>query len=232
MAKILVVDDERPIAEIIKYNLMKEGHVVEMAGDGEEALNKIFAGNYDLVLLDVMLPEKDGFQVCREIRDKKKRLPIIMLTARETEIDKILGLELGADDYITKPFSTRELLARVKAVLRRWEQDSPEGRVKYGRLEVDMDTMEVRKDGQPVELSFREYSLLVCLMKRKKHVYSRERLLDEVWGYSFAGEERVVDVMIRRLREKIEDDPADPQYICTRRGVGYYFRADETDETF
>ncbi len=224
--KILVVDDEKAIAEIIKYTLVKEDFAVETAFDGEEAIRKIFEKKYDLIILDIMLPGKDGFQICREVREKGLKTPIIMLTARETEIDKVMGLELGADDYITKPFSNREMVARVKAVLRRLDAVGTENSLSSGELEADLNTMEVYKNKEKIELTFREFSLLVCLMKKRKFVFSREKLLDDVWGFSYAGEDRVVDVMIRRLREKIEDNPAEPRYICTKRGVGYYFRED------
>lgn len=226
VTKILVVDDERSIAEILKYSLEKEGYKVCLAFDGEEALSQIAQDAFDLLLLDIMLPGKDGFQVCKEIRLSQNRLPVIMLTAKEDEIDKVVGLELGADDYITKPFSVREVIARVKAVLRRTGDDyrSEDTKLKNGSIEVDFDTMEAYKNGDIIELTSREFNLLTFLMKRQNHVFSREKLLDEVWGYDYTGEERTVDVMIRRLREKIEDNPANPDYLCTKRGAGYYFR--------
>lgn len=228
--KILVVDDERSIAEILKYSLEKEGYKVFLSFDGEDALKKIAELDLDLVLLDIMLPGRDGFEVCQEIRATRSRLPVIMLTAKETEVDKIVGLEIGADDYITKPFSIREVMARVKAVLRRsaLSQRQMGTRLRIGDLEVDFNTMEVVKDGEVVELSFREFTLLTFLMQQPNHIFTRKKLLNEVWGYDYIGEERTVDVMIRRLREKIEENPADPTYICTKRGVGYYFRRESS----
>lgn len=225
--KILVVDDERPIAEILKYNLEKEGFEVILAFDGPEALDLVAKEQPDLIILDIMLPKKDGFTVCREIRTTRQ-VPIIMLSARETEIDKVLGLELGADDYVTKPFSAREVAARVKAVLRRSQVSLPKveqsKRLRCGLLSVDFDRMEVFRSGQSVDVTYREFELLVYLMRRPGHVFSRQQLLDEVWGYDYMLDERTVDVTVRRLREKIEPDPAEPVYIYTRRGVGYYFK--------
>ncbi len=226
MYKILVVDDEKSIAEIIKYGLEKEGYQVLMAHNGDEALRLIERENLDLVLLDIMMPGKDGLEVCREISLSSNKLPVIMLTAKDGEIDKVVGLELGADDYITKPFSMREVVARVKAVLRR-ANDSKNMRgekIINGNLQIDMKRMEVLKNNKPVEITFREFALLVYLMERRKQVFSRDKLLDAVWGYDYTGEERTVDVMVRRLREKIEDDPANPEYIITKRGIGYFFR--------
>lgn len=225
-ARILVVDDERPIAEILKYNLEKEGYEVVLAYDGEEALERLEQDHPDLVLLDIMLPKKDGFTVCREIRAQKKAIPIIMLTARETEIDKVLGLELGADDYVTKPFSARELLARVKAILRRTQAPGADvnKQLHCGDLVVDLDTVQVFNRGRPVELTPKEFSILSVLMERAGHVFNRQQLLNQVWGYDYFGDERTVDVTIRRLREKIEINPAEPEYIHTKRGVGYFFR--------
>lgn len=228
METILVVDDEKPIVDILKYNLEKEGYRVVTAYNGDAALAEVEAENPDLVLLDIMLPGKDGFSVCREIRQSKDT-PIIMLTAKELEVDKVLGLELGADDYVTKPFSMREIIARVKAILRRekirLQGAGKEARViKAGLLTVDRDEVQVYNQGKPVELTLREYSLLVHLMLRPGHVYSRDQLLSQVWGYDYIGDERTVDVTVRRLREKLEKDPANPDYIHTKRGVGYYFR--------
>lgn len=223
-AKILVVDDEKPIAEILKYNLEKEGFEVLMAYDGEEAMKIAFAEEPDLILLDIMLPRLDGFSVCRQIRQKLD-LPIIMLTARETEIDKVLGLELGADDYVTKPFSIRELLARIKATLRRikMQEKDPE-QLTCGTLSLDLGKMELKKGDRQVELTYREFTLLSFLLKHAGYVFSREKLLEEVWGYDYVGDARTVDVTVRRLREKIEDDPGNPSYLCTRRGAGYFLR--------
>jgi len=226
--KILVVDDEKPIVEILKYNLEKEGFHVLTAFDGEEALNKVEEESPDLIVLDIMLPQKDGFAVCREIRAARD-IPIIMLTAKEMEIDKVLGLELGADDYVTKPFSAREVTARIKALLRRSNADKNQNNIekdklKVGTIEVDQDEVQVYNLGKPVDLTLREYNLLAYIMRKPGFVYSREQLLNQVWGYDYIGEERTVDVTVRRLREKLEQDPANPDYIKTKRGVGYYFR--------
>jgi len=221
-ARILVVDDERPIAEILKYNLEQEGYEVITAYDGEEALRLARTAKPDVILLDIMLPKKDGFAVCREIRSSSY-VPIIMLTAKDTELDKVLGLELGADDYVTKPFSAREVLARVKALLRRVQQrEESLGEILTCQdLTVDTGRMEVRQDGRLIELTYREYLLLVYLMRHAGYVISREKLLEDVWGYDFYGDERTVDVTIRRLREKIEPNPSEPRYILTKRGAGY-----------
>jgi len=225
--KILVVDDEMPIAEILKYNLEEEGFRVILAFNGEEALHKVAAESPDLVILDIMMPLKDGYTACREIR-ARSHIPIIMVTAREDEVDKVLGLELGADDYVTKPFSAREVVARVKATLRRMdmgkEQAGKAPKLQCGRLVLDSEQAEVTKDGVSLNLTYREFALLHFFLIHPGHVFSRERLLDKVWGYDYAGDERTVDVTIRRIREKIEDDPASPVYICTRRGLGYYLR--------
>jgi len=226
--KILVVDDEKPIVEILKYNLEKEGYRVATAFDGDEAINKAEAENPDLIILDIMLPKKDGFSVCREIRSRRD-VPIIMLTAKEMEMDKVHGLELGADDYVTKPFSAREVTARVKAILRRSkakeaQPDHQKTALKVGSITVDQDEVQVYNQGEPVELTLREYNLLVFLMKKPGHVFSRDKLLNHVWGYDYIGDERTVDVTVRRLREKLERNPAKPDYIYTKRGVGYYFR--------
>lgn len=223
--KILVVDDEKPISDIIRYNLEKEGFAVETAFDGEEALRKVFGDQPDLVLLDIMLPKMDGFQVCRKIRENLN-IPILMITAKEEEVDKVLGLELGADDYITKPFGMRELVARVKANLRRVEIDtSAEGsRILSGDLSIDLDKYEVKKREDVIELTLREFELLKFLATQENQVFNREQLLRDVWGYEYYGDIRTVDVTVRRLREKIEDDSSNPRYVLTKRGVGYYFR--------
>lgn len=226
--KILVVDDEKPIADIIKFNLVKEGFTVVVANDGEEAIKMHDQVLPDLMLLDVMLPKMDGFQVCRKIREKHST-PIIMLTAKEEEVDKVLGLELGADDYITKPFGMRELIARVKANLRRIDMDGTveSGEVSViesGNLSIDLDRYEVSKDSTIIELTLREFELLKYLATQENQIFSREQLLKDVWGYEYFGDIRTVDVTVRRLREKIEDDSSSPKYILTKRGVGYYFR--------
>ena len=225
---ILIVDDEKPIADILKVNLTKNGYRVTEAYDGDEAVKKALSEDPDLVLLDVMLPGQDGFTVLKKIREKSS-VPVIMLTARDEEVDKILGLELGADDYITKPFSLRELMARVKANLRRTKLSSGDGgekaKITFGDITIDLEKYEVIKRGNPVELTYREFELLKFLASRKGKIFSRETLLNKVWDYEFYGDVRTVDVTIRRLREKIEDNPSMPTYIMTKRGVGYFFGA-------
>ena len=224
-SKILVVDDERPIAEILKFNLDKEGYDVSLAFDGKEALDKALHESPDLIILDIMLPVMDGFDVCREIR-KTSRVPILMLTAKDSEIDKVLGLELGADDYVTKPFSPREITARVKAILRRSHAGPRDDDqvMRFHEITLNLSTYEVAKNGEEVPLSFREFELLKFLALSPGQVFTREILLSEVWGYEYFGDTRTVDVTVRRLREKIEDNPSDPKYIQTKRGVGYSFR--------
>ncbi|MGI5998709.1 MAG: response regulator YycF [Lutispora sp.] len=226
--KILVVDDERPIADIIKYNLEKEGYKVFIAEDGQQAIDSTYEHKPDLIILDIMLPVMDGFTVCKKLRENINT-PIIMLTAKEEEVDKVLGLELGADDYMTKPFSFRELLARVKANIRRvnFLNNSSEGGgqiIKSNNLIIDLNKYEVRKDDKIIELTLREFELLKYLAQNAEQVFSRETLLEEVWGYEYYGDVRTVDVTVRRLREKIEDDPSNAKYVQTKRGVGYYFR--------
>ncbi|ADL41442.1 two component transcriptional regulator, winged helix family [Caldicellulosiruptor obsidiansis OB47] len=223
-AHILVVDDEKPIVDIIKFNLEKEGYKVTTSYDGEDALNRIKSGNFDMVLLDVMLPKIDGFSVCKKVREFSD-VPIIMITAKADEVDKVLGLELGADDYITKPFGIRELIARIRANLRRTAQSSAQdGKVlKAGALTLNPETFEVKKNGKIIELTVREYELLKFLMSQKGQVFSREELLEKVWDYEYYGDVRTVDVTVRRLREKIEDNPSEPTFILTKRGIGYYF---------
>lgn len=229
MHRILVVEDEAPIAEILKFALDREGYEVQVADDGQEALRLFTAFDPNLVLLDVMLPGLDGFGVCREIR-KSSAVPIIMLTARESEVDKVLGLELGADDYVTKPFSTRELLARIRANLRRMEfqeeDKSEELRERYTirDLTVDFNNYTVTKNGQVIPLTHREFELLAYMASRPGIVFTREQLLLQVWGSAYEGDERTVDVTVRRLREKCEDDPSNPTHVLTKRGVGYYVR--------
>ncbi len=226
--KILIVDDERNIVEIIAFNLKKEGYEVLKASDGVEGVALALSENPDLILLDIMMPRMDGYEACKKIREKKAT-PIIMLTARAEEVDKVLGLELGADDYVTKPFGVRELLARVKANLRRQAPVQEEVSVKennsltFGRMEICMDRYEVKKDGEVLELTLREFELLKFLATQKGQVFSREVLLEKVWGYEYFGDVRTVDVTVRRLREKVEDNSGKPQYVLTKRGVGYYF---------
>lgn len=233
--KVLVVDDEKPIADILQFNLKKEGFEVFCAYDGNEALSMVEEIQPDIILLDIMLPLTDGMEVCREVR-KKYDMPIIMLTAKDSEIDKVLGLELGADDYVTKPFSTRELIARVKANLRRHqsltapaatEEDSNE--IEIGSLIIHPDAYIVSKRGETIELTHREFELLHYLAKHIGQVMTREHLLQTVWGYDYFGDVRTVDVTVRRLREKIEDSPSHPTWIVTRRGVGYYLRNPEQE---
>ena len=226
--KILIIEDEKSISDIVKFNLTKERFDVEVAADGLVGLNKALEINPDLILLDVMLPSMDGFQVCKKIRETKST-PIIMLTAKEEEVDKVLGLELGADDYITKPFGMRELIARIKANIRRTEigdgaSDEVAEIQTFGNLEIDTSRYEARKSGVALELTLREFELLKYLAERENKVFSREQLLEEVWGYEYYGDIRTVDVTVRRLREKLEDDSSEPQYIMTKRGIGYYFR--------
>ncbi|WP_422448387.1 response regulator YycF [Thermoanaerobacterium sp. DL9XJH110] len=223
--KILVVDDEKPIVDILKYNLTREGYSVLAAYDGDEAVRVAESAEPDLILLDIMLPKMDGFTVCKKLREKMT-CPIIMLTAKGEEVDKVLGLELGADDYITKPFSMRELMARVKANLRRVTLSGAAGDqqvIKVKDLELDLKSFQVKKRGKPLELTFREFELLKFLATQAGQVFSREKLLEEVWGYEYYGDIRTVDVTVRRLREKVEDDSANPTYILTKRGIGYYF---------
>ena len=231
---ILVVEDEKPIADILKFNLEKEGYKVAEAGDGEEAIIMARQVNPDMILLDVMLPKLDGFEVCKSIRSWSDA-PIIMLTARGEEVDKIMGLELGADDYITKPFSMRELSACIKANMRRLASDAVPAEpgefsggniLCAGSLKIDFDRYEVLRDGQPVELTLREFELLKFLAIQPEKVFTREVLLEKVWGYEFYGDVRTVDVTIRRLREKVEADPSAPRYVMTKRGVGYFFSKD------
>lgn len=231
---ILVVDDEKPIADILQFNLVKEGYRVICAYDGEEALQKVEEEQPDLMLLDIMLPKRDGMEVCREVR-KKYNFPIIMLTAKGSEIDKVLGLEMGADDYVTKPFSTRELIARVKANMRRLnvstqvEEVEETNDIQIGSLTIQPDAYIVLKRDEAIELTHREFELLHYLAKHVGQVMTREHLLQTVWGYDYFGDVRTVDVTIRRLREKIEDNPSHPMWIVTRRGVGYYLRSPEQE---
>lgn len=224
--KVLVVDDEKPISDIIKFNLIKEGFEVDVAFDGEEALKKVYQFQPNIIILDLMLPKLDGFQVCRKVRETFN-MPILMLTAKEEEVDKVLGLELGADDYITKPFGMRELIARVKANLRRIEVDKTQSKgssIVSGNLSIDLDKYEVKRGEEIIDLTLREFELLKFLATQENQVFTREQLLKDVWGYEYYGDIRTVDVTIRRLREKVEGDSSNPKYILTKRGVGYYFR--------
>lgn len=224
--KILIIDDELHIIELIKYNLEMNGYKVIHALNGNDGLNMAVERKPDLILLDVMLPGMDGFDVCKEIKRNKELdgIPIIMLTAKGEEFDKILGLELGADDYITKPFSVRELLARIKAVLRRNIKEEQSQVINVGNLMIDLDRHEVLKSGKTVELTLKEFELLRLLIVNKGKVLTRDYLLDKVWGYEYYGETRTVDVHVRHLRQKIEDDDRNPKYIETIRGIGYKFK--------
>ena len=234
--KILVVDDEKPIVDIEKFNLTKEGYEVSVAYDGEEALKQVKDVDPDLIILDLMLPKIDGLEVAREVR-KTKDTPIIMVTAKDSELDKVLGLELGADDYVTKPFSNRELVARVKANLRRQGTNSSNSNeedenkdIKIGDLVIHPEAYSVSKRGENIELTHRECELLHYLAQHIGQVMTREHLLQTVWGYDYFGDVRTVDVTVRRLREKVEDSPSHPTWLVTRRGVGYYLRNPESDQ--
>ncbi|MEW5919557.1 MAG: response regulator transcription factor [Bacillota bacterium] len=223
--KILLVEDEKTLAKALKFSLEKEGFTVEVAYDGEEGLQALSQEAPDLIILDLMLPKIDGYEFCRRLR-RNSDVPIIMLTARNEDIDKILGLELGADDYMTKPFNTRELLARIKAILRRTGQLEQGGRksIRIGNLQVDLIRHRVTMEEREIPLTSREYALLSFLASNPGRVYSREQLLEQVWGYDFCGDARTVDVHIRHLREKLEEQPAEPRYILTVWGAGYKFK--------
>jgi len=238
---ILIVDDEKPIVDILVYNLQKEGYNTLEANDGEEAINIVFEKKPDLILLDIMLPKIDGLTVCKKIRTSLN-MPIIMISAKDEEIDKIVGLELGADDYITKPFSVRELMARVKANLRKAEisvqtvreKEKPqmivpqqENIITIGELSLNLDKFEVIVRGETIDLTLREFELLRYLANQPGQVVTREALLEKVWGYEYYGDIRTVDVTIRRIREKIENDTSSPKILITKRGVGYYLSSKE-----
>jgi len=234
MTKILVVDDEAAISTLLQYNLEENNYDVTVAEDGQTAYQLASQQQFDAILLDLMLPKMDGLEVAREVR-KTYDMPIIMVTAKDSEIDKVLGLELGADDYVTKPFSNRELVARVKANLRRGatatkevEEIAPSELV-IGDLTIHPDAYMVTKRGETIELTHREFELLFYLAKHIGQVMTREHLLQTVWGYDYFGDVRTVDVTVRRLREKIEDNPSHPNYLVTRRGVGYYLRNQEQE---
>ena len=223
--KILVVDDERLLVKGIKFNLENEGYQVECAYDGAAAVELVRTGGFDLVILDLMMPEIDGLEACMRIREFSN-VPIIMLTARSEDTDKIIGFECGADDYITKPFNILELKARIRAMLRRATGSAAQGKsqITVGDLTLDTEQRVAVRDGEVVELTAKEYDLIELLMKNPRRVYSRENLMNVVWGYSYTGDYRTVDVHIRRLREKLERHPAEPEYILTKWGVGYYFK--------
>ena len=229
--KVLIVEDEKNIVDILRFNLQRAGYVTEEAYDGEDGLAKARSGKPDIILLDVMLPKMNGFDVCRALRTEGDNVPVLILTAREEEADKVSGLEIGADDYITKPFSMRELIARVGANIRRTAMNTAAAATAAatampvaGDLSIDTDSHQVFRDGKPLELTTREYELLTFLASHPNKVYSRIDLMEQVWNYGYVGDDqRTVEVTVRRLREKIEENPASPKYILTRRGVGYYF---------
>ncbi len=225
--KILVVDDEKLLVKGMKFNFENEGYTVDACYDGEDAVNMARSNNYDLIILDLMMPKKDGLQACQEIRSFST-VPIIMLTARSENADLLMGFESGADDYVTKPFNILELKARVRALLRRSAITAPvtpgsDAIVRKGHISLDEQRRSAYKNDQPVELTMKEFDLILFFMKNPGKVYSREALLDLVWGYDYLGDNRTVDVHVRRLREKLELNPAQPEYIITKWGVGYYF---------
>lgn len=226
--RILVVDDEKTLVKGIKFNLENEGYQVDTGCNGEEAVEKARTGVYELIILDLMMPKLDGISACMQIREFST-VPIVMLTARSEDSDKLVGFESGADDYITKPFNILELKARIRALLRRssiqGQMQEASSRITIGSLSIDPLRRVAEKDGEPVELTAREFDLTELLIKNPGRVYSRENLLDIVWGYEYQGDIRTVDVHIRRLREKLENSPAAPEYIMTKWGVGYYFKA-------
>ena len=233
--KILIVEDEKNIVDILSFNLGREGYETLEAYDGAAGLKLALEEDPDLILLDIMLPRMNGFDVCKAVREKNTSTPIIMLTAREEETDKVLGLEIGADDYITKPFSMRELIARVGANIRRTSMAAPAAATAAAgamavsaSLSINTESRQVFRDGQAIDLTQREYELLTFLASHPNKVYSRVDLMEQVWNYGYVGDDvRTVDVTVRRLREKIEVNPASPAYILTRRGVGYYFSVQE-----
>lgn len=229
---ILIVDDEKPIVDILVYNLQKEGYSTLEANDGVEAIEMALNKKPDLVLLDIMLPKMDGLTVCKKIK-ASLNIPVLMLTAKDEEIDKILGLELGADDYITKPFSVRELMARIKANLRKFEvnlasqeEKIDTKKITVGRLSLDLDKFEAQVDGKTIDLTLREFEVLKFLAMQQGQVVTRELLLEKVWGYEYYGDIRTVDVTVRRIRGKIEKDTANPDILVTKRGVGYYIKSE------
>ncbi|MCU7558344.1 response regulator transcription factor [Macrococcus capreoli] len=225
--KVLVVDDEQSIVTLLQYNLQQSGFEVVTAYDGEEGLEKIFSEKPDIVLLDLMLPKMDGVEVCKSVRNEKNQVPILMLTAKDDEFDKVLGLELGADDYMTKPFSPREVIARIKAILRRSnalkmvEEEKENKEIVIGKIKVLPEHFEAYRNDELLDLTPKEFELLIYLIERQGRVITREHMLNSVWNYEFAGDSRIVDVHISHLREKIEENPKQPQYIKTVRGLGY-----------
>ncbi|KUO60720.1 MAG: two-component system response regulator [Gracilibacter sp. BRH_c7a] len=226
MESILIVDDEVAIRELLKYNLEKEGYKTTSAADGEQALNFMNKNKYDLVILDLMLPGINGLEVCRKMRQDPSlaRIPIIMLTAKGEEIDKVVGLELGADDYVTKPFGVRELIARIKVRLRRTSLDQDENIIVKGDLVIDLNSFSIRVRDEEVDFTPKEFELLRLLATHPGKVYNRDDLLEKIWGYEYPGDTRTVDVHVRHLRQKIEKDPSNPEYIETLRGIGYRFQ--------
>jgi len=229
--KVLIVEDDRNLLEVLKYNLAKEGHAVVTATDGVQALDIARSEKPDLIILDIMLPKLDGFEVCRILR-RETTAPILMLTARAGETDKVVGLELGADDYMTKPFSMREFLARIRAMLRRADmikiaastaKETIPSSIKVGEIEIDLARHKVSRSSTLIDLSPKEFDLLAFLIKNREQVFSRDQLLEKVWGYDYAGDTRTVDVHVRWLRQKIESDPANPRHLLTVRGIGYKF---------
>jgi len=225
--KILLVDDERTLVKGIKFNLENDGYDVECAYDGEQGVEIARRGGFDLIILDLMMPKMDGFEACRRIREFSN-VPIIMLTAKSEDTDKIIGFEYGADDYVTKPFNIMELKVRIRAILRRSAGESKkmeeDSRIVRGHIEIDTYSRNAYIDGREIDLTAKEYDLIELLMNNPGRVYSRENLLNIVWGYEYPGDIRTVDVHVRRLREKLELNPAQPEYILTKWGVGYYFR--------
>ena len=224
MARILIVEDEPDIALGLQQDLLLEGYEVEVVADGEQAIERAAHGAVDLILLDLMLPKKDGFAVCRELRRAGRRMPIIVLTARAHEAEKVLGFELGADDYVTKPFSPMELRARIKAALRRSSSATPQI-FRFGDFEIDFNRFELRKGGKPVDLTPIEFKLLAAFVQNRRNVLSRQQLLDHVWGQSVFVTDRVVDTHVANLRRKVEADPDKPVFVVSVRGVGYRFEA-------
>jgi len=232
MKKVLIIEDEFSILKLLTYNLEQEGYEIDSSMDGQEGLDMALENAYDMILLDLMLPSRDGMDICRAIRQEKMDVPIIMLTAKDTEIDKILGLEIGADDYITKPFSPREVVARIKAILRRVHQpkssstsSSDEEVIMVGEITIYPEKYEVFVRNQLIDLTPKEFELLLYLSRRVGRILSREQLLHAIWNYDFSGETRIVDVHISHLREKIEENTKKPEYIITARGFGYKLEA-------
>ena len=235
--RILLVEDDDDIADLLDLHLSDEGHRVEVVDDGDEGLERALSEAHDLIILDIMLPGTDGFDICRRLRQEKCPTPILMVTAKTEEVDKVLGLELGADDYITKPFSIREVLARVKAIFRRVEvdqeaqQDDTAASIEFGGLVVEPEKRKVQVNGDVVDLTSKEFELLLLFVQNPGHAYSRDELLDEVWGYQYSGYSHTVNTHINRLRNKIEPDPSEPRYVKTVWGVGYRFAEPEELET-